>query len=138
MKLSFKQGLAEFKEFAFKGNMIDLAIAVVLGAAFKTVIDAVVADIIMPIISYVPGLKGGYETWTLGHFTVGHLLAVIINFILVAFAVFLVMVKLLGGIMKATKKPQSPSEPTTKECPKCLSVIPIKAVKCAHCTADLV
>src|SRR4051794_28769595 len=105
MKVSIKQSLTEFKEFAFKGNMIDLAIAVVLGAAFKTVIDSVVNDIIMPIISYVPGLNGGYETWKLGHFTVGHLLATIINFVLVAFAVFIVMVKLLGSVMKAAKKP---------------------------------
>src|SRR5205823_6236862 len=91
MKLSLKQMVAEFKDFAFKGNMIDLAVAVVLGAAFKTVIDAVVADIVMPIISYVPGLKGGYEGWTVGHFPLGHLLAVVINFVLVAAAVFIVI-----------------------------------------------
>jgi large conductance mechanosensitive channel len=137
-KVSLKQSLAEFRQFAFKGNMIDLAIAVVIGAAFKTVIDAVVADIIMPIISYIPGLKGGYQEWHLGHFTVGHLLATLINFVLVAFAVFLVIVKLLGSVMKAVNKPPEPGEPTTKECPKCLSVIPIKATKCAHCTSDLV
>jgi large conductance mechanosensitive channel len=137
MKLSLKQMVAEFKEFAFKGNMIDLAVAVVLGAAFKNVIDAVVADIIMPIISYVPGLNGGYEVWKVGHFTLGHLLAVLINFVLVAAAVFVVIVKLLGTVIKVAAKPPPPGEPVTKECPKCLSVIPIKAVKCAHCTADL-
>lgn len=139
MKLSLKQMLGEFKDFAFKGNMVDLAVAVVLGAAFKTVIDTVVSDIIMPLISVVtPGKGHTYESWILWRFPVGHLIAVVINFILVALAVFFVVVKLLGAVVKAaSRKPATPEEPTTKECPLCLSVIPIRATKCAHCTADL-
>jgi large conductance mechanosensitive channel len=130
--------ITEFKTFAFKGNMIDLAVAVVLGAAFKTVIDAVVSDVIMPIVSIVtPGQGHTYETWHLWRFPIGHLIAVILNFLLVAAAVFLVVVKIFGAVMKATHRKPEPDEPTTKECPFCLSVIPIKATKCAHCTADL-
>ena len=138
MKMSFRQTLAEFKNFAFKGNMIDLAVGVVIGAAFGNVINSLVKNVIMPIVSYVPGLQSGYEKWHIGNILIGHLLADLLNFTLVSAAVFLVIVKMLGAIMKAAhRKPADPAEPTTKECPRCLSIIPIKATKCAHCTADL-
>jgi large conductance mechanosensitive channel len=186
---------AEFKAFAFKGNMIDLAIAVVIGAAFSGVINSLVKDIIMPSITYVtsaassatkaatdaahtassnlgltnqpstqPATEGGAAqaaappppppppppapakpaddkpvdfTWTIGRIRIGNFIGELINFLLVAFAVFMLMVKLLGGMMKRVSGPTEPSEPTTKECPFCLSVIPYKARKCAHCTADM-
>jgi large conductance mechanosensitive channel len=176
--------LAEFKAFAFKGNMIDLAIAVVIGAAFSNVIHAVVTDIINPAISYaVTGVKEAGNTassvthsveskigvttqpvaqgggvgggggsggpaagepanainfdWKIGRFLVGDFLGAIINFIIQAFAVFILIVKLSGTVVKKVSRPSAPGEPTTKECPFCLSVIPIKATKCAHCTAEL-
>ena len=177
----------EFKAFAFKGNMIDLAVAVVIGAAFGAVINSLVKDIIMPSISYVtsgaataahkaaavaqntvssthPSTEPAEEqsksatpppappaapppapaqdkpvdfSWTLGRIRIGNFIAELLNFLLIAFAVFLVIVKLLGSVMKRVGSTPAPSEPTTKECPFCLSVIPIKARKCAHCTADL-
>ena len=128
----------EFKGFAFKGNLIDLAVAVVLGAAFGRVIGAVVSDLVMPIVELVPGLKGGYENWKAGPFRVGHLAGELLNFVVIAAAVFIVIVKLLGAVMKAAQgAPPPTSEPTTKECPRCLSLIPIKASKCAHCTSDI-
>lgn len=128
----------EFKGFAFKGNLIDLAVAVVLGAAFGKVIGAVVSDLVMPMVELIPGLKGGYETFKLGPFRVGHLAGELLNFIVIAAAVFIVIVKLLGAVMKAAQgAPPPTSEPTTKECPRCLSLIPIKASKCAHCTSDI-
>jgi large conductance mechanosensitive channel len=184
MKLSFRQTWAEFKAFAFKGNMVDLAVAVVIGAAFSGVINSLVKDIIMPAVSYaVTGVKeakhaaenvaskAGIGTsqpattqataeappappapaaapakpaedkpvemdWNIGRIQIGHFLAEVLNFMIVAFAVFLIMVKILGSVMKRVA-PAAPGEPTTKECPKCLSVIPAKAVKCAHCTADI-
>jgi len=131
----------EFKAFAFKGNMIDLAVAVVIGGAFGKIITAIVGDIIMPIVSYalawMPG-GGNYQTIHIGRLMIGDLLGEIINFLIVAAAVFIVIVKLVGGVMqKAAGPPPAPSEPVTKECPMCLSVIPIKAKKCAHCTSDL-
>lgn len=126
----------DFKAFAFKGNMIDLAVAVVIGAAFKTVIDAVVSDIIMPIVNVVtPHFP--YQSWHIWFFPIGHLLNQLLNFIIVAFAVFVIVVKLSQAVVKHAGRPPAPGEPTTKECPYCLSVIPIKARKCAHCTADL-
>lgn len=186
----------EFKAFAFKGNMIDLAVAVVIGAAFGAVINSLVKDIIMPSITYVttgaataahkaatvaqdtasrvgvtsrpsetqPAATQPAEaavppppppaaatppppaaadqkpvdiSWTIGRIKIGNFIAELLNFLLVAFAVFIVIVKLLGSVMKRVGGTPAPSEPTTKECPFCLSVIPIKARKCAHCTADL-
>ena len=143
MKLSVKQMLIEFKDFAFKGIMIDLAVGVVIGTAFGAVIKSVVEHLVMPIVNMaiglIPGLKnGGYTTWHWGQIAIGLFLGDVLNFILISMAVFLVIVKLLGGVLKAShSKPTEPSEPTTKECPYCLSVIPIKATKCAHCTAEL-
>jgi large conductance mechanosensitive channel len=187
MKLSIKQMLAEFKAFAFKGNMIDLAVAVVIGAAFSNVIKAMVTDIINPAISYaVTGVKEARDTatsvthsvtskmgvttepavtqpiaaataaptttappaasdsgaainfdWKIGRFLIGDFLGAIINFLIQAFAVFILIVKLSGTVVKKVSKPAAPSEPTNKECPFCLSTIPIKAIKCPQCTADL-
>jgi len=131
----------EFKAFAFKGNMIDLAVAVVIGGAFGKVISAIVADIIMPLVSYaLAWMPGGqnYTTIHIGRILIGELLGEIVNFVIVAAAVFFVIVKLMGAVMqKAAGSTPAPSEPTTKECPMCLSNIPLKAKKCAYCTADL-
>jgi large conductance mechanosensitive channel len=152
----------EFKAFAFKGNMIELAVAVVIGGAFGKVVTALVNDIIMPLVAYFvdvvtyvtakvvptsqpttqtstqdPLAALGFQSWHVGHFPIGDLLSEGLNFFMVAFAVFIFMVKLVGAVMKKPTPPPAPSEPTSKECPFCLSVIPIKAKKCAHCTADL-
>ncbi|HEX4053746.1 MAG TPA: large conductance mechanosensitive channel protein MscL [Tepidisphaeraceae bacterium] len=131
----------EFKAFAFKGNMIDLAVAVVIGGAFGDIIKAIVNDVIMPLVGYVISIlhiPSNYVTWHLGNFQIGHLLAALVNFLIIAAAVFLVIVKMIGAMMqKVAASTPEPGEPTTKECPLCLSVIPIKAKKCAHCTADL-
>jgi large conductance mechanosensitive channel len=126
----------EFKAFAFKGNMIDLAVAVVIGAAFGSVIKSIVDNIIMPLVAYVTP-KMSYTEWHLGRVMIGKFLADLLNFVIVAFAVFVTIVKLLGAVMKRVGSTPAPSEPATKECPFCLSVIPVKARKCAHCTADL-
>src|SRR5260221_12996988 len=90
----FQKMLSEFKDFAFKGNMIDLAVGVVLGGAFSVVIKSIVDNIIMPIVSYVPGLSHGYQNWTLGRILIGKVIADLLNFSLVVLAVFLVIVKL--------------------------------------------
>ena len=141
----------EFKSFAFRGNMIDLAIAVVIGAAFGDVIKSMVANVIMPVVNHVkvavssaadtvgatsqPALD--YTAWHLGQVKIGAFIGDLLNFVIIAAAVFFVMVKLLGAVMKASTPP-APSQPTTKECPFCLSNIPLKAARCAHCTSDLV
>jgi large conductance mechanosensitive channel len=142
-----KKGWAEFRDFAFKGNMIDLAIAVVIGAAFSDVIKTVVSEIINPVIGYFFWIplnshwiaheefwkKFGLEWAHHAHMVLGAL----INFVIVALAVFVTMVKIAGAVVKKVSDVPAPSEPTTRECPMCLSNIPIKARKCAFCTSDL-
>ena len=126
----------DFKAFAFKGNMIDLAVAVVLGGAFGEVVNSLAKNILMPMVSYVLPGSGGYRTWHIGRVEVGAFLAELLNFLVIAGAMYLVIVRVLGSVQKVIS-PAEPSEPTTKECPLCLSVIPFKARRCAHCTADL-
>ncbi len=137
----------EFKEFAMRGNVIDLAVGVVIGAAFGKIIGSLVEDVVMPPIGLALGnvdfsnlfvnLSGkdypsvaaakaaGAATLNYGIF-----FNTILNFIIIAFAVFLVI-----RSFNKTKQPE-PAAVSTKECPHCLSVIPIKATRCAHCTAS--
>src|SRR5262252_3757296 len=140
--------LKEFKEFVMRGNVLDLAVAVIIGAAFGKIIASLVDDIIMPPIGLALGkvdfanlfinLSGkdyssvaaakaaGAATLNYGIF-----FNTILNFLIIAFAVFLVI-----RSFNRSKQPE-PAAIATKECPHCLSVIPIKATRCAHCTAEL-
>ena len=127
----------EFKSFAFKGNMIDLAVAVVIGGAFGAVVTSLVKNIIMPLIGYVIPSKGGYRGWHVGQLMIGEFLSDVVNFIIIAAAVFIIIVKLIGYLMKRAAPPPASAEPVSKECPFCLMVIPIKASRCAHCTSEL-
>jgi len=145
----------EFKEFAMRGNVVDMAVGIVTGAAFGAIISSLVANIIMPPIGLLlgnvdfknlfivlsEGTKPGpfntlADAQAAGAVTIsyGVFVNTIINFIIVAFAMFL----LIRSINKMKKKEAAPpAVPTTKECPYCLSAIPIKAVRCGHCTSDL-
>jgi large conductance mechanosensitive channel len=130
----------EFKEFAFKGNMIDLAVGVIIGAAFGRVVSSLVDHVFMPLLAAAGAGGKGYEEL---YFTVrgskvnyGQFIGAVVNFLIVAAVIFVIIVKLLGSIVKRTA-PAAPSEPTQKECPLCLSNIPIRARKCSYCTADL-
>jgi len=147
--------LKEFKEFAMKGNVLDMAVGIVIGAAFGLIIASLVADIIMPPIGLLLGgidfanifsvikegkTAGPYATVAAakasGAVTVnwGIFINTIINFLIVAFAIFL----LVRGANKMRKEKEAPpAAPTTKECPYCLSVIPLKAARCAHCTSEV-
>jgi large conductance mechanosensitive channel len=133
MKVPFSDLVKEFKSFAFRGNMIDLAVAVVIGAAFGEVIKAMVDFVLMPLIGYIPLAKGGYEAWRIGDLRVGLFLGAIVKFVLVAAGVFVVVVKLLGVLMRAAAPP--PAGPVAKQCPFCISDIPIKATKCKFCAS---
>lgn len=128
----------EFKGFAFKGNMIDLAVAVVIGTAFSKVINAVVSDVVTPIVTLVNGYgsKLPFQNWKISIFPVGDLINELLNFFIVALVVFLTVVKLTQTIMHGTHHSNAPGEPVTKQCPYCLSVIPAKARKCSQCTSD--
>jgi large conductance mechanosensitive channel len=124
----------EFKEFALKGNMIDLAVAVVIGGAFGKVVSAVVADLIMPVVGVLlPG--GAWRTYTATplKLQVGDFLGAVIDFLIVALVMFVVVVKVMGAL----RKPDAPAAPTTRPCPECLETIPIAARRCRACTATV-
>jgi large conductance mechanosensitive channel len=127
----------EFKVFVLRGNVMDLAVGVIIGAAFGKIVSSLVTDILMPVIGL---LIGGFDfsslTLTLGSskVTYGNFISNIIDFLIIAIVIFL-MVK---GINSLTRKPVPvPAEPTTKECPHCFTIIPIKATRCPNCTSDL-
>ena len=123
----------EFRNFAFKGNMIDLAVAVVIGAAFGAVVNSLVKDMIMPLLSYVIPNQGGYLAWHIGRLRMGQFLSEVLNFLIIALAVFIAIVKVVGYLMRRA----APPPPGTKDCPFCLMPIPLKASKCGHCTSEL-
>lgn len=137
-----KKFLAEFKKFALRGNVIDLAVGVIIGGAFTSIVTAVTNNFINPLLSFIlsgfkdPGFMAGTETpWT---FTAAGaaFLTTIINFLITALVLFII-IKVMNKVSTIGKKPEAPKAPTTKKCPYCLSEIPIEATKCAHCTSDL-
>lgn len=141
--------LKEFKEFALRGNVLDMAIGIIIGAAFGKIVTSLVSDVLMPPLGLLLGkvdfsslflnLSGtpqpslaaakaaGAPTINYGVF-----LQTMFDFIIIAFVIFM-LVKQVNRL----KKPEAPAVPTTKECPQCLSTIPIKATKCAHCTSSI-
>lgn len=148
--------MKEFKDFAVKGNVVDMAVGIIIGAAFGTIVKSLVADVLMPPIGLLLGdidfsnlfivLKHGatiaapYATLAdanaAGAVTInyGVFINTIISFIIVAFAIFMV-IKNINRLKK--QEEVKPAEPTTKECPFCYSSVSIKAVKCPNCTSDL-
>jgi large conductance mechanosensitive channel len=141
MKVPVKELLKEFKVFAFKGNMIDLAVAVVMGVAFGKVIDALVKFVLMPLVSWplnlVSETVGDYRKWELGPVLIGQFLSELVTFLLIAVAVFIAVVKLIGTLIKKAAPPPPAGTPVVKECPRCISEIPIKATRCKFCTSEL-
>ena len=133
--MSFKD---DFRAFITRGNVVDLAIAVVVGGAFGKIVTALVDGIIMPAISLLLPSDQWHE-WVLGPFKVGMLLGSIVDFLLISAAIFLVLVKGLGTIGKLRSEPKNElePEPTTKTCPHCVETIPIAAKKCKFCTSTI-
>lgn len=146
--------LKEFKEFAMRGNVVDMAVGIIIGAAFGTIVKSLVSDVIMPPIGLLLGnvdfsnlfvvLKQGAtagpyaalaDAQAAGAVTIniGVFINTIISFIIVAFAVFLV----IRSLNQMKRKEEAPAEPTTKDCPHCFTAIPIKATRCPHCTSQL-
>jgi large conductance mechanosensitive channel len=147
--------LQEFKKFAIRGNVVDMAVGIIVGAAFGTIVKSLVSDVIMPPIGLLLGgtdfsdlflvLKKGAdagpfltvaEAQKAGAVTInyGIFINTVISFLIIAFAVFL----LVKGVNSLKRKEEAPAaEPLTKECPFCLSAIPIKATRCKFCTSDL-
>ncbi len=142
--------LKEFKEFAMRGNVVDLAVGVIIGAAFGKIVASLVEDMIMPPIGRLLGhvdFSGlfinlsdkSYETLAAAKaagaptLNYGIFVNSVINFLIVAFAVFMVVQQ----VSRWTKKPEAPAAPTTKDCPQCAMTIPLAAKRCGHCTAQL-
>ena len=129
--------LKEFKAFIMRGNVMDLAIAVIIGGAFGKIIASLVNDILMPLIGLlIGGIDFSSLTFKVGSAQVNYGLFInnVIDFLIIALVIFL-MVKGLNSLQK--KPAPVPAEPTTKECPRCFTAIPIKATRCPHCTSDL-
>ena len=125
----------EFKAFIMKGNVIDLALAVVVGGAFGKIVTAFVDGMVMPLVTMVLPANIKWEEWVLGKFRIGTVLGATVNFLIIALVIFLVLIKLLGRFIKKEEAPAA--EPTTKECPACLEQVPLKATRCKHCTSQL-
>ncbi len=144
----------EFKEFAMRGNVVDMAVGIIIGAAFGSIVSSLVADVIMPPIGMLLGkvdfsnlfavLKEGAAAGpyaslaaakAAGAVTInyGVFVNAVINFLIVALAVFF----LVRGLNRLKRKNEAPAEVTTRECPQCLSTIPLKARRCSHCTSQL-
>jgi large conductance mechanosensitive channel len=142
--------LKEFKEFVARGNVIDLAVAVIMGAAFGPIVTSLVNDIIMPPIGMALGnidFKDMFLSLSGASFPTlaaakeagapviayGTFINALINFLIVSFAIFL----LVKQVNRMKQPAPAPAAPTTKDCPFCLSAVPLKATRCAHCTSEL-
>lgn len=129
--------LREFQKFLLRGNVVDLAVGVVIGSAFGAVVNALVSDLLTPFIAAivkVPDFSDLYFALNGSKFMYGHLLNAVISFLLVAIAIFFFIVKPVNALMAKARRGEAPQPPSTKKCPQCLSDVPINAKRCAHCT----
>ena len=148
----------EFKKFILRGNVLDLAVGIIIGAAFTSIVNSLVTDVLTPFIGLITGgidfsnifvtLKDGttpgpYATLAAAQeagantVNVGLFLNAVIQFLIVAFVIFLIVRAFNRMTEPVRKKPEQPGEPVNKECPYCLSIIPYKATRCPNCTSDL-
>ena len=131
--------MRDFREFLLRGNLVDMAVGIVIGVAFAAVVTALVGDIITPIIAAIGGQPNFNDlTFTINksHFLYGAFIDSLISFIVIAAAVVFLVVKPVNALM-ARRKTEPPVDATTRACPECLSEIPIAARRCAFCTAEV-
>ena len=129
----------EFKQFLLRGNVVDLAVGIVIGAAFAAVVQAAITDLLTPLVAAIFGQPDfNALTFTINgsKFQYGHFLNVLLGFITVALVVFFFVVKPINRLMEMANRRESP-DPTTRKCPQCLSEIPIDATRCAFCTSEV-
>ncbi len=133
-----KKMMQEFKKFALRGNVMDLAVGVMIGSAFSAIVTSLVNDIISPLIGLLVQVDFSALTLAVGDVNIayGAFIMAIINFILVALVLF-GLVKAVNRVSSLGKKPEAPAAPTTKKCPYCQSEIPLAATRCPHCTSML-
>ena len=132
-----KKFIEEFKAFALRGNVMDMAIGVIIGGAFTSIVTSLTENLINPILGLFGGTDLSGFVLNLGgvELRYGAFITSIINFLIMAFVLFCLL-KAVNKLTALGKKPEAPAAPTTKTCPCCCSEIPIKAVKCAHCGSD--
>lgn len=150
-----KNMFVEFKKFAMRGNVIDMAVGIIIGAAFGKIVDSMVKDVLMPplgllmgkmdfsswfvVLKHLPDTPAHYDTLAAAQaagattLNLGSFLNAVISFVIVAFAIFL----LIKGINKLDHKPAAAPAPTTKKCPFCFTEIPLEATRCPNCTSEL-
>ncbi len=138
-----KKFLNEFKQFISKGNVMDLAVGVIIGGAFSSIVTSLTDNIIKPLINCIGGaeIQGKIHLIGENYIDYGAFLSAVINFLIMALIIFC-MVKIVNKAVELGKKlekeqPKEPEKPVTKICPFCKSEIPIDAVKCCHCTSDI-
>lgn len=132
--------LKGFKQFLLRGNVIDLAVAVVIGGAFGAVVTALVKDLLTPLIAAIggkPDFSGIKFTVNGSAFPIGDFVNAIIAFLMIAAAIYFFVVAPVNAVMARTRRGEAPPDPTTKQCPECLSTIPIQAKRCAFCTSPV-
>jgi large conductance mechanosensitive channel len=129
----------EFKQFLLRGNVVDLAVGIVIGAAFAAVVQAAVTDLLTPLVAAIfgqPDFNALTFTVNGSRFRYGHFLNVLIAFVTIAIVVFFFVVKPINRLMELSKRRESP-DPSTRKCPECVSEIPIDARRCAFCTSEV-
>jgi large conductance mechanosensitive channel len=132
--------LKGFKQFLMRGNVIDLAVAVVIGAAFGAVVTALVKDLITPLIAAIVG-KPDFSAIVFeingSKFLIGDFINALVSFLLVSAAIYFFVVVPVNALTARARRGEAPPDPTTKKCPECLSEVPIAARRCAFCTSTL-
>lgn len=133
-----KNFLQEFKAFALRGNVMDLAVGVLIGGAFQSIVSSLTENIISPILGLFGGVDFSQYALVLGDVSIryGAFITAIINFVIMALMVF-VLVKAMNKLASLGKKPETPVTPTTKLCPYCRTEIALDATRCPHCTSEL-
>ena len=133
-----KSFISEFKEFALRGNVMDMAVGIIIGAAFTAIVTALVNNIISPIIGMFVKVDFNHLVATVNgvELQYGAFIMAIVNFVIVAL-VLCCIIKAMNKAASLNKKDEAEEEPTTKECPFCFQEIPIKATRCPHCTSEL-
>ncbi len=130
-----KKFLEEFKKFALRGNVLDMAVGIIIGGAFTTIVTSLTANFIQPVLDTVLTLTWNFSWFGLGS-AISNFLSAVINFVLTALVLF-ILLKSVNGLMNLRKEPEKPAAPTTKTCPYCKSTIAIDATRCPHCTSEL-
>ncbi|HSU31297.1 MAG TPA: large conductance mechanosensitive channel protein MscL [Bryobacteraceae bacterium] len=135
-----KETMKGFKQFILRGNVLDLAVAVVMGAAFGAVVTALVKDLITPIIAALvgkPDFSNIFFDVNHSRFLIGDFINAVVSFLLIGAAVYFFVVLPVNTLMARVRRGEVPPDPTTKKCPECLSDVPIGARRCAFCTSAI-